>query len=380
MEKNKNKPVRVLHVIGKFNIGGIETWLLNIVKNLPSSNYQFDFFTISTDEAVLDNEIISLGCKIFKASNPRPSFFSIYGDLKMVTRKNGPYDAIHSHVHHFSGIILFISYLLRISVRIAHSHTDTRLKEGSSNILRKGYIKLMRSLVYFFSTRGISVSSNAAEDQFGPNWKKDKRWIVLPCGVDFSKFDIPRDTSVVSLLGIPPGFKVIGHIGRFDKPKNHIFLINVFKKILDRGNNVFCILVGDGHLKGLAEDLVRSLGISSNVRFLGIRPDRINLLCSVIDVFLFPSLYEGLPLSFIEAQLAGCYCVGSDVLHEEAVLVAKNVKLLSLKESLDVWASKVEDFLSLPEMKDSNAVLAQYRYSDYELKTNIRRLLSYYHK
>lgn len=379
MEEKVKKHIRVLHIISSFNVGGVETWLLNVVRNLPASNYQFDFFAISPEEAAFDNEIVSLGCKIFKAKKSRPSFFSMYSDLKKVIRENGHYDAIHSHVHHFSGIVVLVGYILGVPVRIVHSHTDTRVKEYSGSTLRRAYVGLMRILVRLFATSGIGTSSNAAEDQFGVNWAKDQRWKILPCGIDFRRFDIPKDDLLPLSLGIYAGVKVIGHIGRFNQPKNHFFLIDVFKKLLDRGNNVVLVLVGAGDLKKAIEDRVNSLGLSDRVTFLGIRRDVPNILRSVIDVFLFPSLYEGLPLAFIEAQLAGCYCVGSDILPKEVILDTRSVTLLGLKEPLDTWANKVEDFLSCSKMKDSEIILSQYRNSDYELKTNVKRLLSFYY-
>ncbi|MFA5125317.1 MAG: glycosyltransferase [Patescibacteria group bacterium] len=379
MKDEKKRPIKVLHIIGGFNVGGIETWLLNVTRNLPASDYQFDFFAISSKEAALDNEIFKLGCKLFKSKSIQPSLFSIYDDLKKIVRENGPYDAFHSHVHYFGGFIVLVGYILKIPVRIVHSHTDTRLKESHSNFLRRVYIESMRLLVHLFATKGVGGSSETATDQFGKNWAKDSRWQVLPCGIDFKRFDIPRDRLLSLSLGIPVGAKVIGHIGRFEPVKNHFFLIKLFKKMLDRGNNIFLLLVGDGSLKGVIEKQVRNMGISDRVIFLGLRDDVPNLLRSVIDVFLLPSLYEGLPLAFIEAQLAGCYCLGADTFSKEAVLNSKSTMLLNLEGSFDEWVNKAEDFLSRPKIEDSEMLLSQYRNSTFDLKTNIKRLLSLYH-
>ncbi|MDD4873774.1 MAG: glycosyltransferase [Dehalococcoidales bacterium] len=378
MKDEKKRPIKVLHVIGGFNVGGVETWLLNVARNLSRTDYQFDFFAISPKEATLENEVFKLGCRIFKTKSVRPSILSIYCDLRKVVHENGPYGVLHSHVHYFNGVILFSGFLLGIPIRIAHSHIDTRVKEKPSGFLRQCYIGLMKIFIRLFATCGIGVSSIAAEDQFGLNWKRDKRWSILPCGIDFSRFDTLNDLSSARSLGIPVGAKVIGHVGRFDQLKNHHFLIDIFNKLLNRGNNVFLLLAGNGILEEAIEEKVALLGISDRVFFLGIRRDVPDLLRSVIDVFLFPSLWEGLPLAFIEAQLAGCYCVGSDNLSKEVVLDNKRVALLSLEEPLDVWASRIEEFLSRPKLKDSEIVLSHYRNSDYELKTNVKRLLSFY--
>lgn len=378
MEENREKTIRVLHIISKFNVGGIETWLLNVTKNLPDSGYHFDFFVISPGEAALNNKIISLGSKIFEGSKPQPTTFSIYTDLKKVIQKNGPYNVIHSHVHYFSGISLSVGYFLGIPIRIAHSHTDSRIKEKSKGLLRQLYIWLMKILIRLFATRGIAVSSLAAEDLFGSDWDKSKRWAILPCGIDFERFNVPKDASLALSLGVPAGAKVVGHAGRFDHPKNHSFLVEIFKKLLDRGNNVILLLIGDGNLEKAIKDKVALLGISDRVIFLGVRQDVPNLLISVVDVFLFPSLYEGLPLAFIEAQLAGCYCLGSSVLPKESVLDTKNVALLSLNDPLEVWAKKIEGFLLFPNDRDPHKVISQYYGSDYEMKINVKKLLDFY--
>lgn len=184
MKENGKRPVRVLHIINQFVVGGVETWLLNVVKNLPASGYQFDFFATSPGDADFDNEIISFGCKIFKVKKSRPSFFLMYSELKKVIRENGHYDVIHSHLQYSGGAIMLLGYMLGIPVRIAHSHNDTRAKKRHLGIrfLKYGYAGLMRGLIYLFATRGIGVSSAAAEDLFGPAWDKDKRWMILPCG------------------------------------------------------------------------------------------------------------------------------------------------------------------------------------------------------
>ncbi len=379
MRKEKKRPIKVLHVIGGFNVGGVETWLLNVARNLPKPGYQFDFFAVSPKEAPLENEVFKLGCRIFKTKSIRPSVLSIYSDLKKVVRENGPYDVLHSHVHYFSGFIMLVGYILKIPVRIVHAHTDTRLKESHSGIWRRAYVESMRILIHFFATKGIGGSSETAKDQFGKNWVKDARWQILPCGIDFKRFDIPRDRLLPLSLGIPAGVKVIGHVGRFEPVKNHFFLIRIFKRLLDRGNDLYLVLIGDGNLRGVVEKQVRHLGILDRVIFLGLRDDVPNLLRSVVDVFLLPSLYEGMPLAFIEAQLAGCCCLGADTFSEEAILDAKNAILLNLGEPLDEWVNKIEDLLSHSKKEDSEVPLSKYYNSNFELKTNIRRLLFFYH-
>ena len=365
-------------MINKFDMGGVETWLINVVQNLPQRGYHFDFFAISSEEALLEKDVIKQGCQVFRGSKQRPTIFSIYNDLKKLIDRIGSYDAIHSHVHHFSGVIMLLGFFLKIPVRIVHSHSDTRFKEDSSGILRRAYIVFMRMSVWLFATKGIGVSSSVAEDQFGSKWKNDKRWMILPCGVDFKRFDIPKDEGMKLALGIPLKAKVVGHVGRFDEPKNHDFLIKVFKCLVDQCDDVYLVLIGVGPLRQGIERKVRELSISNKVLFLGVRNDVPEILRSVVDVFLFPSLYEGLPLALVEAQLAGCFCVVADNISREVILNENQVMSLSLGESLSVWVSKVSYFLLLAKEEESGRILSQYVNSYYDLRSNMKRFLSVY--
>ncbi len=377
MKEVKKKPIQVLHIVGRMNTGGIETWLINVVKHLPSEGYRFDFFAISSEEGRLDEAVFALGCRFLRGSQKRPSVTSLLKDLRKVVSQNGPYDVIHSHVHHFSGIILLIGFLLRIPVRIAHSHTDTRSKENREGFLRRLYVELMRFCVRVFANRGIGVSSLAAEDQFGLDWKKDKRWVLLPCGIDLDQFDILQDNVVKEMLGIPGRAKVIGHVGRFDKPKNHMFLADVFKNLIDRGNDLFLVLVGEGPLMPDFRQRVSDLGLIDKVIFLGIRNDVPKILISVVDVFVFPSLYEGLGLAFVEAQLAGCYCVGSDVLPREVVVEPDQISLLSLRDPLEIWAGRIENYLERAPVKATRSPRRDQG-SLYDFSTHVKKLIHCY--
>jgi len=378
MKEAEKKPIRVLHVVNKFDAGGVETWLLNVTSRLPAKDCRFDFFTISQEDARLDNEFLSLGCHVFKGSREKPSVISVFEDLRQIVSRKGPYDAIHSHVHHFSGVVLLMAFLLGIPVRIAHSHNDTRSKECGAGVPRHLYVALMRFCVWLFASRGIGVSSLAAEDQFGLHWKRDERWMLLPCGIDFSLFHIPGNVAMKSDFGIPDIVRVVGHVGRFDEQKNHYFLLKVFSRLIEQGEDARLLLVGEGPLLEAVKQRASALRLTDKVIFLGVRKDVPEILKSVVDVFVFPSLYEGLGLALVEAQLAGCFCLASSQLPQEVVVAAERVALLDLNASLDIWVQKIRSFFRRSEETGACPSILTQEKSVYDLSVQIPILLDLY--
>lgn len=157
--------IKVLHVLGGLDRGGVETWLMHVLRHIDRDRFQFDFLVSTTRECAYDREAKALGSLIIP--NPDPHNPLLYA-LNFVRnyRKYGPYDIVHSHVHHFSGFVLLLSRILGVPIRIAHSHNDTRVAESNNNISRKFYLHLMKMLINTCATHGLAASSLAAEDLF----------------------------------------------------------------------------------------------------------------------------------------------------------------------------------------------------------------------
>ena len=177
---------------------------------------------------------------------------------------------------------------------------------------------------------------------FGSRWKSDHRWQVLYYGLDLTPFqEQVNSTSVRAELGIPQDAFVIGHVGRFALQKNHQFLIDIMAEIAQREPNMRLLLIGTGSLRPEMEERLAQLGLTDKVIFAGTRPDVPRLMLGAMDVFLFPSLYEGLGLVLIEAQAAGLPCVFSDVVPKEADVIKPLINRLSLSQSASEWAEVV---------------------------------------
>jgi glycosyltransferase involved in cell wall biosynthesis len=309
-----------------------------MLAHIDRQKYQIDFMVHSNEPGAYDEEVKALGARVipcFKPSNLLQYAFN----FRRVLRQYGPYDCVHSHVHHYSGYVLMLAAIMSVPIRIAQSHSDTRVIDRRSSPLRRAYLAGMRRLIQCFATVGIAVSQGAAECLFPSTWNVDRRWTVSPLGIDLHPFEQPVDQPQVrSELGIPHDAFVVGHVGRFVEVKNHRFLVDIAERFCRLEPRAVFLLVGDGPLKPEIESLVRMRGLSEHFVFAGIRQDVPRLMKGAMDCFLFPSLYEGLPLTLLEAQVAGLHCVASDTVPDEGDINHFAVAHLSLKDSTESWA------------------------------------------
>ena len=235
-----------------------------------------------------------------------------------------------------------LAKLAGVPLRISHSHNVPAQEEGRSSFARSAYRSLMTYWIQRYSTLGLAASREAAIALFGKDWESHSHWKVLHCGIDLTPFRAKPDSAAVRAeLSIPPGTFVIGHVGRFHPQKNHSLVISIFKDIVCRDPSTLLLLIGQGELEGDVMRRVKQEGLSDHVRFLGVRPDVPRLMMAAMDVFLFPSLYEGLGIVLLEAQAAGLLSVVSDVIPEEADVFKPLVMRLPLSQTPDFWAERI---------------------------------------
>jgi glycosyltransferase involved in cell wall biosynthesis len=233
----------------------------------------------------------------------------------------------------------------------------------------------MVSLIRRFATHGIAVSEQAATSLFSETWNSDSRWSVIPLGIDLSPFEQDIDKEQVRReLGIPSGTFVVGHVGRFVEVKNHRFLVKIAEHLNHVDSRTMFLLVGDGPLRAEIEALARTKGLADRFVFAGVRTDVARLMKGAMDCFLFPSLYEGLPLALLEAQVAGLQCVVSDTVSTEGDVGSSAVIHLSLSESPEAWASQLTAFSSRRNVYAPPASWRQAR----SIESSIKRLTSSY--
>lgn len=361
------------------NRGGIETWLMHVLRHIDRDRVQMDFLVHTDQPCAYDEEILALGGRILPCLVPAKPL--IYAKrLQQILRHDGPYDVLHSHVHHFSGYILAIAHGAGVPVRIAHSHNDTRFQEDRAGWSRQLYLSISKSWINRHATLGFGCSAQAAEDLFGPQWRADPRWQVLYYGIDLMPFHAPVDRAAVRAeLGIPTDAVVIGHVGRFEVQKNHQWIVAIATALMQRDPRIYLLLVGDGSLRPALEQQVMTLGIGDRVRFLGGRSDVPRLMNGAMDLFLFPSLGEGLGLVLIEAQAAGLPCVVADGVPPEADVVNSLIWRLSLSQPLKTWVETVVTALATPSIPPAVA-RSQVEASVFNIQTAIQQVTQIYHR
>ncbi|WHX41416.1 glycosyltransferase family 1 protein [Mesobacillus sp. AQ2] len=339
-------PLRVLHVVVNMNRGGAETLLMNLYRNIDRSKIQFDFLTCK--EGVFDEEILKLGGKVYRIPYITEVGHSKY--LKALTEffiEYPQYQIVHSHMDKMSGFVLRAAKKAGVSVRIAHSHS-TRSEGGAAARIYKWYAGTM---IPKYATDFVSCSKEAAEWLFG---KKANGTIFLKNGIDLDKFKFsPKVRELIrSELKMEKDQFLVGHVGRFSMPKNHSYLLELFKEFLSYRREAILLLVGDGPLLPEIKRKAEEMELSKNIKFLGSRSD-VEQLLQAFDVFLFPSIFEGVPVSLIEAQASGLPCLISDSITKEIDMGLGLVHSISLTNK-KLWIERMQDVINQHSTRNSN--------------------------
>lgn len=346
---------KILHVTGAMNVGGTETMLINLYRKV-NNEMVFDFISYSDKEAYYDKEIEKLGGKVIRLTVPSErGFVGAIKDIRNVIKENGPYNAVHTHMLFNCGIAMISAYFSEVKIRVSHAHTTA---DNSTSLIRKLYILVMRLLIRIFSTNFLACSDAAGRYLFGDNIVDNKKYKILPNYIDYEKFINSNDKNKIRLeIGIKEDDIVIGHIGRFITAKNHTFLIDVANEMIQKNSKVKLILVGTGDFEEQIKEKVKKLGIDSNVYFLGVRDDIPSILKSM-NLFILPSISEGLGLVLLEAQASQIPCLVSEAIQPEVDLGVNLVNKINLSCGKEEWARKAFDIIEKNNNKNINIVSA----------------------
>lgn len=368
------QPFRVLQVATIMNRGGLETMLMNYYRHIDRSKVQFDFLVHRSERGAFDDEIEALGGRIFRMPPIHPRYFyQYYRDLDAFFITHPEYTVVHSHLDVLSTFVLYAAKKHGVPVRIAHSHNTGFSDTG----LRKAFKLWSRKLLNAQCTHFFACSTDAGVFQFGRKLIDEGKLTVLHNGIDTTAFTFQKAVRerVRREMGLGNSF-VFGNVGRFDPQKNHSFLIDVFKEIAALRPDARLLLIGDGRLRPHIEEKAASLGLTNRVIFTGIRSD-VNKLMMAMDLFLFPSLYEGFPVTGIEAQCTGLPVLAANTI-TPTVALTSNVYFMSLESSSREWAQKaisiIESSLKNDRTKGALAVATQ----GYDITECAQRLQDFY--
>jgi len=357
--------IRVLQVFGRTDRGGAETLMMNVYRNIDRSKVQFDFANHTEDRCAFDEEIESLGGSIFHV--PKYKVFNHYeyvSKWKELFEKNkGRWDIVHGHIFTTASIYLKIANEFELTT-IVHSHTsdlERGIKYIPKNLLKKNVKK--------FSDYLLSCSNEAGEWLFG----KGSNFIIFKNGIDIKKFNLDlmiRDNYRKKLF--IENKLIIGNVARMNYEKNHEFLIDIFFEIQKKKPDSVLLLIGDGNLRKKIENKVKKYCIEDKVIFLGV-VSNVNEIINAMDIFVFPSFYEGLPVTLIEAQANGLKCIVSDRITKE-VKITNLVDFLPLEKGAKYWADFILNSIDYERKNRYDEIVK----SGFDIKENTKWLENFY--
>lgn len=328
----KEKPKRVLQVIGKVCGGGVEAVIMNYYRYINRDEIQFDFVVEGKPTKNFLCEVTTLGGKVYEITPYAKNPIKYVQEITKIVRRNR-YNIVHSNMNTMSFLSLLGAKLGGATVRILHNHTTADPSEG----LRYRLKRVLRPINLPLATHYLACSAWAAAWMYGTGWEHKAR--VIHNAVDIEKFvfNLEKRDQYRKEFGLEKAF-IIGHVGRLEHQKNHEFLLRVFAEVCKRRENAKLVLIGEGKLRQALEAQAKELKIFDDILFLGLRSDAAELY-SMMDVFCLPSHYEGLGLVAIEAQVNGLPVIASANVPEEIKLGDICELLPIAKECETIWSA-----------------------------------------
>jgi glycosyltransferase involved in cell wall biosynthesis len=331
------KPIRVAQVLGESQNGGVEAVIRNYYRFIDRSKYQFDFYVTNTSAIIQKEEIEGMGGRIYLIPHYKTNLFSFEHVLYKDFVEN-KYLIVHSNMNTLSYFVLHQAKKAEVPIRIAHSHSTSNPEEHLRNMIKN----ILRKRSTAYATDYLACSEVAGKWLFGEKIFDTGKVKILNNGVDLEKFRFREDfrKEIRTKFAIPDDTVVLGHIGRLVSQKNQSFLLDVFAQYQKLNPNSVLMILGEGPLKEELEKKAKELALENKILFVGIdeHPEK---YYSAFDVFLLPSLYEGLPVVLVEAQASGLPCYVSENVSLEAKVLPSTL-YLPIHSSED-WAKVIRE-------------------------------------
>lgn len=365
MAKDK---IKVIHVLGKLQMGGAETLVMNIYRNIDRSKIQFDFIVHGDEIGDYEEEILKMGGKIYRVPKYKGyNHFEYKKSWNIFFREHPEYKIIHCHIRSTASIILKIAKKYDLKT-ISHSHSTSN-GTGIKSIIKRFFQKSICKNADFL----FACSENSGKWLYGNFWDlKNKNCILINNAIDSTKYIYNSDirNKVRNKLKINNKI-VLGQVGRLEKVKNHEFSLFILSELLKYNEDFVLLIVGEGSLKNNLLDKVNLLSLNNNVIFLGNRND-VNELMQAMDIFLMPSFWEGLPLSLIEAQASDLPCIVSENI--SAGILDKNlIKKIDLN-NIDEWINEINGLYLHKRCDNHNLIVNK----NFDITKNVEIIESLY--
>ena len=357
--------IRVLQIVNYMGRGGLETLLMNYYRHIDRTKVQFDFLVHRSFESDYDREILELGGKIYRMPRLNPFSPKYLASLDAFFEEHTEYRVVHSHFDCMSAIPLKAAKQHGVPFCIAHSHNSNQ-ERNLKYPLKLWY----KRQIPRYADKLFACSSAAGK------WMFDGApFSVLNNAIDAKAFSFHAEkrNAARAEFHLDPETLLVGHVGRFLTQKNHGFLVDAFRELLKQRPNANLLLVGDGDLQEEVKAKARQYSIDDRIIFAGVRSDVADLM-QAMDVFVLPSLFEGLPVVMVEAQSAGLPCVISDKVPDECIIVPKLVCVQPLDSGATEWAGQI---LKMSGCKRLDT-FEQIRASGFDIRDNAKKLEEFY--
>lgn len=359
-------PIRVLHIVGKMDRAGAETMLMNIYRQMDRSEVQFDFITFTQQKGDYDDEILSLGGKIYPilANNPIEHMFK----MKFFLKKHPEYQIVHAHKLLNNAFHLLAAKYAGVPHRIAHSHNTSNGKMG---IIKKAYEKWALQVINKTATYKIACGELAAKYLF----RSTDGVMILPNSVDCNQMieKAEKNRNYIRQNFNDGNLKII-QVGRLNIVKNHKFSLKIAEELSKRGVKYTLYIIGQGPLDSEIKKEIEKKSLAKNIKMLGIRSDITELMASA-DFMIMPSFHEGFPVVLVESQTVGLHALVSDKVSSEVDLGLGLVHFLPINSPKE-WADYLEKF-NLKSISNSE-IYHKIRTSGFDVVENSNNLLKFY--
>lgn len=361
--------IKVCHVIGNFVNGGVESVIYNYFLNIDLDKYEIHIIGHGIRVQDCADRFVNMGFIIHNITPKSVSFTKSLKEMDAIFR-GYQFDIVHSHLTEWACVPMFLAWKCGIKVRINHSH----MAEKPRGLKNKIYYGARLYLGKRFSTDYFACGRDAGIYLFGQRAVDSGKVTILPNAVDYDKFKFSRERrqEIRRDESIDDSTIVVGHVGRYFEQKNHHFLIKVFDEFHKIRPNSELVLLGDGELMESIKQQVKEMKLVDAVRFLGNRSDVADWY-QAMDVFVLPSLYEGLPVVGVEAQATGLPCLFSEGITSE-VQISPNASFIAIGAGAEKWAEKINEMVLLDKVRD-NVILDHDRY---DIKKNAATLDRFY--
>ena len=370
---------RVLHIVSCLELGGTEAFIMNNYREINRNEVQFDFLVLTQKEYPYIKEIQQLGGNVYFGVWPTlKNIVKFYRIFKNVIKQGGNYSTVHCHLNEGNALPLLCAKLCGIKKRISHSHATPFIPLSK---LKKIIFVLRKITIKLCGNTFLACSRDAGkwlyvDDFFG------KFGQVINNGIDITKFLYIESDEIKKLKKefdiIQKNNIIVGNISRFDATKNQLFILDVFEEILKKEPNAILVLGGvdGGQLQEIIEK-VNVLGITKNVRFIGSRTD-VPVCLKLIDIYLFPSLSEGLGIALLEAQAAGCNCFASTGVSKESDMGINRVEYYPLSDGAEVWAERIIEKHKEHFRLNSKEIISAFTDKEYTIDASVQKLKGVY--